>query len=161
MNVTQNHDDLRSELRKLTDRTLAPAARYSHIGLLLVASGMATLVAALLLTETGLPARTQLAFSALLALAVCWIAYSSWVLSRRRPMLQRHRVVAGALATVFSGAFTLASAGAALLTGSSMAWSAALLGASLLIVAVALLVQARRRYAALVERRDELLRQIV
>ena len=157
--TTTHATDLHARLQELTDRSLAPAARYGHVVVLLAASAMAVLVTALLFTEPGLPLRTMLAFGGLLVVAACWIAYSGWVLSRRRPLFQRHRVVAGTMATVFSGAFTLAAVGGGLITGSALAWTAALMGAGMLLGAVLLLVHARRRHAALVARRDALLRQ--
>ncbi len=157
--TTTHPNDLQARLQELTDRTLSPAARYGHVGVLLAASGMAALVSALLLTESGLPPRTMLAFGGLLVVAACWIAYSSWVLSRRRPMLQRHRVVAGTMATVFSGVFTAVAAGAGLVTGSMLAWTAALMGGGMLVGAALLLTHARRRHAALVARRDALLQE--
>lgn len=157
--TTTHANDLHARLQELTDRSLSHAARYGHVGVLLAASGIAVLVAALLLTEPGLPPRTMLAFGGLLVVAACWIGYSGWVLSRRRPLFQRHRVVAGTMATVFSGAFTLAATGAALVTGSTLAWTAALMGAGMLVFAALLLARARRRHDALVARRDELLRE--
>lgn len=158
--TTTHPNDLHARLQELTDRSLSPAARYGHVGLLLAATGMAILVTALLLTEPGLPPRTVLAFAALLGVAACWMGYSGWVLSRRRPLFQRHRVVAGTMATVFSGSFTLVTAGAALVTGSALAWTAALMGAGMLVGAALLLTHARRRNAALVARRDALMAQV-
>ena len=153
-----NPSELRAKLRDLTDRTLSPAARYAHVALLLAAAGMAALMLALLLTEPGLPVRTVLAFGALLLIASGWIAYAGWVLSNRRPMLQRHRVVAGGMATGFSGSFVLVAAVAGMVTGAAAAWAAAALGGLMLVVAVLLLVRARKRTLELESRRDALLR---
>ncbi|MGB0514103.1 MAG: hypothetical protein ACPGJE_04585 [Wenzhouxiangellaceae bacterium] len=153
-----NPSDVHAMLHELTDRSLSPVARYGHVVLLLAAAGMAALILALLLTEPALPARTQLAFGALLLIAGGWIAYAGWVLSNRRPMFQRHRVVAGWMAIAFSGGFALISALAGMFTGATAAWAASAFGSLMLAVAVLLLRRARKRAFELEARRAALLR---
>ena len=153
-------DELQARLRALTDSSLSPAGRYAHIALLLAAAAVGALVLALLLTEPALPARTQIAFGAMLLIASSWIGYSAWVLTHRRPLLLRHRVVAGGLATAFSGAFAAVTAVAALATGAPAARAAAAMGVLMLVTAVALLLRARHKRAELEARRDALQRQL-
>lgn len=150
-------EGLRAELRELTDRTLSPRARYGHLVLLLGASAMGVLVLSLLMTEPALPLRTQAAFGAMMIIALGWVAYAAWVLSRRRPLFQRHRVVAASMGTGFSAVFAAVTAAAAWLTGSAAAAMASALGAVFVGVGVVLFVRARGRRNALLERRDALM----
>lgn len=162
MNIeaTSNPDDLHRQLRELTERTLSPAARYAHVLLLLAAAAVGIVVAALLLTEPALPLRTRAAFGVMVLIAGSWVAYSCWVLLRRRPLLQAHRVVAGYLASGFSGLFTFVVLAAAIVTGAAAAWLAGGLGMVMLGAALMLLARARRNRRALRARRDELARAL-
>jgi len=152
--------ELHRQLRKLTERTLSPVARYAHVMLLLVAAAVGIVVAALLLTEPALPLRTRAAFGVMCLIAASWVAYACWVLLRRRPLLQAHRVVAGYLSTVFSGLFAGAAMAAGIATGAPAAWFAGALGVVMFALAVMLLVRARRNYSELQARRDELVRAL-
>lgn len=158
--TTSNTQELHRQLRELTERTLSPAGRYAHVLLLLAAIAMGIVVLALLLTEPSLPLRTQAAFGAMVVIAACWVGYSLWVLFHRRPLLHAHRVVAGTLATVFSGVFASVTLIAAVVTGAAAAWLAGGLGVVMLVIALGLLVHARRRRLVLLARRDELQRAL-
>jgi hypothetical protein len=140
----------------LADMHLSFRARAGHLALLLVALGMAALVAALLLTEPMLPARTVIALAAMLAIALAWSVYAVWVLCARKTMLAYQRMVAGRIAM---GAAAIFTAGAALLGMTAQmpaAWAAVGLGAILMSVAAIILQKARREYQALLARRREL-----
>lgn len=156
MTATTSLSTLDTELQRLTARTLSPAARYGHVALLLIALAMSVLLAALLATEPALPARTRAAFTAMLLIGGGWIAYSTWVLRQRRPLMAQHRVVAGVMSVVFTGAFFASALVAALVTNHIVAATAAVAGATLLALAIAVLIQARRRVEELQTRRREL-----
>lgn len=147
---------LDAELQRLTSRALSPVSRYGHVALLLAALMMSALVCALLLTEPALPPRTQAAFAVMLGIGGGWVAYASWVLRQRRPLLAGHRVVAGWMAVGFTAVFLGAALAAAIASGTTMASTAAATGAAMLLLAVAALVQAYRRVARLQARRREL-----
>ena len=80
--------------------------------------------------------------------------YACWVLLRRRPLLQVHRVVAGYLACGFSGLFAVVALVTAIATGASAAWLAGSQGGLMFIIAVMLLVHARHKRDELRARRD-------
>jgi hypothetical protein len=132
-------------------------ARLAYVGLLLLASAMAVAVGSLLLTEPALPARTTIGFLAIVAIALCWVAYATWVLRRRRVLLAGHRIVAARMAVVFCSLFV---AGALALgwwgPPARAPFAAAALGGAMLGCALVLLVRARRRFALLLARRREL-----
>jgi len=158
--TTSNTTDLRRQLRELTEQSLSPIGRYAHVLLLLAAACVGIVVAALLLTEPALPLRTQLAFGAMVAIAGSWVCYASWVLLRRRPLLQAHRVAAGYLACGFSGLFAGAALVTAIVTGSPAAWFAAGQGVLMLVIALMLLVRAHRQRDELQARRDRLVKAL-
>jgi hypothetical protein len=142
--------------RLLAKSQISFRSRIGHLALLLLATGASVSLTSLLVTERGLPSRTQVAFIALLLINLCWIAYAAWVLAARRTMLFNHRVVAGWIALAAAAAFT---AGAAILgaaTGAGAAFVATGTGLVLLIIAIGLLLRARRDFRALQRRRSEL-----
>lgn len=145
MNAPADHAVLEARLRALTRRTLSPGARYFHVSVLLLAAIMCVLVGALLLTEAGLPVRTQRAFGVLLALGAGWVVYASWVLANRHTLLAQQRVVAGWMAIVGTGAFLAGSAIAVLVTPTAMTTTAVVAAATMFIGAGVVLVRARRR----------------
>jgi peptidoglycan/LPS O-acetylase OafA/YrhL len=161
MNTSTDYrpNDLHRQLKELTERSLSPTGRYAHVLLMVVAAGMGSLVAALLITEPALPFRTQAAFGVLVAIAACWVGYSAWALFRR-PLMHAHRVVAGTLATTFSGLFAVATLTAAVMTESHAAGLAGAMGLVMLAIAVALLLRAHRQRRALLSRRDEIERAL-
>jgi len=140
----------------LAQTHLSFRTRAGHLALLLAALGMGTVVAALLLTEPVLPARTVIAFVLLLAISLAWSAYALWVLTARKTMLAHHRVVAGRIAVAAAGIFTLGAVLLGVTAGLASAWAAAGLGFVLLLTAAALLRKARRQHQALLARRREL-----
>jgi hypothetical protein len=148
-----------ASLERLARTELSLAARMAHVVLALVASAMTIVVASLWLTEPSLPVRTMTAFGLLTIIGLGWVAYSIWVLSARRVMLARQRVVAGRLAVAFAGTFTAACVLVAF-TGAPSAWPATAMSLVLLAAALALWRRATAAYSALLSRRDALEREL-
>lgn len=150
------------EVRKSLAGELSTRSRLAYTFLLLVDLGLAAAVGSLWLTEPGLPVRTHIAFGMLLAFTLGWSGFLLWTLARRKVLLARHRVLAGRLAVTFCSLFTLGALALGLLQPERRATglSAAGMGGFLLLVAVALLVPAQRRYRELTARRGELEREL-
>jgi hypothetical protein len=151
---------LADNLRELTARELSLPSRLRYIGLLLAASTMTAVVTALLLTEPALPPRTSIALGVATLVGVTWMVFASWVLTRKRVLLGSHRIVAGRLAVAFSTVFVIGAAIVGFATSSNAAFAATAMGALMLAVAVTMLIRARRRFAELSKRRDELERRL-
>lgn len=149
MNTTTEHADLEARLRALTQRSLSSPSRYFHVAVLVLALIMSSLLGALLVTETALPGRTQLAFSGLLALGVGWVMYAGWALIRRDTLLVHQQVVAGWMAVGGTGAFFVCSAVAVWVTNSALAMAALGTAATLLGAAVWLLARSTHRLGEL------------
>ena len=141
------------EMQRMMIEELSLRARVAYTALLLVALGVAGAVGSLWLTEPSLPVRTQIAFGAIVAIGLSWVAYAAWVLTRRRVLLAGHRVVASRMAVTFSALFVAG----ALVVGMV---PAALFGSVMLAIAIAMLIHARRRFARLIERRRTLERSL-
>lgn len=145
------------EMRRLLAGELSLRARLAHVALLLVALAMAVAVGSLWLTEPELPVRTHVGFALVVVIAIAWVGYAAWVLSRRRVLLAGHRVVASRMAVGFNALFVFATLALGYWGPPSRApYAAASLGLLMLAAAVALHAQARRRFARLLERRREL-----
>lgn len=160
--MTNDHSpaSLEMQLQRLTRQVLSPRSRYGHVALLLAALIMCTLIAALLVTETGLPGRTQAALAAMLGIGACWAGYAVWVLAYRRTLLANHRVVAGWMAVGFTAMFFAGASGLAWMTGIAAFLTAAGMGTVMLAAAIVLLVRARRHVDRLRAQRRELERQL-
>jgi hypothetical protein len=89
-----------------------------------------------------------------------WVAYSIWVLSARRVMLARQRVVAGRLAVGFTGAFAAGCLLLASTTAANAAWSASAMGSALLAIALVLWRRAEAAHTRLLARRETLEREL-
>lgn len=152
--------ELEAALARLTDHALSLPARVGHVALLLVATGMFVLVAALLATEPALASHTRWVFAAMLVIAASWAVYACWVLGCRRTLLASHRVIAGRMAVGFTGAFTIALLIAGYATGTPGLLGAGGVGILLHAFSWTLLRQAHRRFARLAARRQEIERQI-
>jgi hypothetical protein len=139
---------------------LSTAARLGHIALLLVGAATAIVIGSLWTTEPSLPPRTQLAFGAMTLIGVAWAVYATWVLTTRRVLLGRHRVVAAWMAVTFTGVLVVGALAVAATTGHPAGYAAAGLGVVMLGVAAWLLARARREVARLVARREELQRAL-
>lgn len=143
-------------IRRLAGEELSLRTRVGHVALLLAAAIMTAVVVALWVTEPSLPVRTQAAFGVLAAIGASWAAFAAWVLSRRRPLFARDRVIAGRMAVMFTTVFVVAAVGALFVTRGTAAL--AMLGSAIgmLALALATLRGAQRRFAALAARRQAL-----
>jgi hypothetical protein len=141
--------ELAASLERITAAELSPVARLGHVALMLVAAAMSIVLVSLLLTEPALPARTQVAFIVMLVIGLSWTAYAGWALAHRRGLLANLRVVAGRLAVSFTSVFVLGALGLALATGTTAFYLAAGLGAGMLLLAIGLLLRAKRHLANL------------
>ena len=139
---------------------LSLAARLGYVGLLLVSAALTAVVVSLWLTEPVLPSRTQLAFGAMSVIGVAWMSLAVWALTARRPLFARDRVIAGGMAVTFSAVFAAGCVAAVVLTSSAAAFGALATSAVMLIAAVAILQRARRHFADLVYRRQQLEAQL-
>ncbi len=148
------------DLRRLTASELSLTARRGYLGLLLAATVMTVIVTALLVTEPSLPWRASIALGVLAAIGLSWVGFAVWVLSYRRILLGRDRLVAGRMAVGFSIVFCLGAVVVGFATASRSAFAAAAMGALMIVIAAGLLVQARRRVEQLSKRRDELEQQL-
>ncbi|HEV7765087.1 MAG TPA: hypothetical protein VGQ76_08810 [Thermoanaerobaculia bacterium] len=143
-----------SEIQRMISAELSPRARVGHTALLLVASAMAVVIASLWLTEPSLPLRTQVAFGLMTGIGLSWVAYSVWVLTRRRVMLAGHRILAARMAVTFTTIFVLGFLSLGIFGSMGRAaYAAAGTGAVMLAVAVFMLFSAHRRFAELMQRR--------
>ena len=151
---------LAADLRRLTVLELSLPARMGYIALLLAASTMTAIVSALLLTEPGLPLRTSIALAVMAAIGLSWMGFAVWVLSHKRILLGRQRIVASRLAVAFGSVFVVGALLIGYATARPSALAAAGLGALMLSVALSMLIRARRAFTQLSKRREVLERQL-
>jgi hypothetical protein len=150
-----------AEIQRLIAAELSLPSRLGYTGLLLTSLTGAGVVGALLVTEPGLPVRTQAAFAVLVMMALSWGGFAGWVLTRRRILLAAHRVVAARMAVAFTAVFTAGAWALGQWGGTGRTWYGAVaVGVVLLAVAVVMLVSARRRFGDLSRRRLALERQL-
>ena len=148
------------ELRRLARTELSMRARVGHVLLGLTASAMTIIVTSLWLTEPALPLRTTVAFGVLACIGLAWVAFSIWVLTNRRVMLARHRVVASRLAVSFTTVFVAGCLVLGIGSALGAAWSASGMGVVLLAIALVLWRRAETAHARLVARRNTLEREL-
>jgi hypothetical protein len=141
--------------RALRGLSLPRRSGYAAVGLSGVAG--AAMLAVLWATEPApLPARTQLAFAALIAVGLAWAAFAAWTLARR-PLFAIDRVIAAALAVGFSALTTAGTVAVALARGSTAGvLVAAGVGLALVLISTTMLIRARAYRALLLARRREL-----
>ena len=144
------------KVQALADAELSLPARMGYVTLLLASAAMTAVVISLWVTEPSLPRRTQVAFGVMSLIGLSWCALAAWALRARRPLFARDRVMAGGMAVGFTGLFALAALAAVVMVGSPATYAALGTGVAMLALAVAALVQARRRFAALAGRRLQL-----
>jgi len=138
---------------QLMETQISFRSRAGHLALLLGSAGMSAVIAALLVTEHGLPHRTVVALGVLLAIGVSWIGYAVWVLAVRRTLLANHRVVAGHISVAAAAIFMAGALGLAMATESRSAYAAGGLGIVMLVIAMAMLVRAKHNHRILLQRR--------
>lgn len=155
MNPTQDGDAI-DFVRRIATAELSPQSRVAH-GVLLAASlAMTVVLAALLLTEPDLPLRTWTALAVLAAIGMSWTGYAAWVLTQRRVLFARQRVVAGWLALIFTSIFTVGAFAIGIATDAPAGFATGGLGLGLVAASGLLLARARRRLAVLLDRRRAL-----
>jgi hypothetical protein len=159
MTSTQSSPPL-LDLPRLLDAELSRPSRFLHVALLLGSLTMTIVVAALWLSEPALPARTQAAFGLMSLIGLSWASFALWVLTARRTLLGRDRIVAGRMAVAFTTAFIAGALALGYVNGGTAPYSAAAMGLALLAAAVSLLVRAHRRVASLTSRREALERDL-
>jgi len=140
----------------LLDQQLSTRSRVGHVLLLLAAATMATITGSLWITEPALPLRTATAFVVMTGMGLSWVAYAAWVLTSRRVLLGRQRVVAARMAALFSAVALAGALAVGWLADVAAARPAALVFSAMLVLAVVLLVRAQRDYDRLCRRRAEL-----
>jgi hypothetical protein len=143
-------------LQRLADAELSIRARLGHVALLLVALMMSGVIGSLWLTEPALPPRTQLAFEVMIVIGLWWVAFALWVLTHRRVLLARHRIVAGRMAVTLTALFLVGALAAGYQSGARAAFAAAALGVLMLGAAVAMLLHAHLVFDRLTARRRAL-----
>lgn len=143
------------EIRRALEGELSTTARAGYTLLLLTSFSAALVIAALLATEPGLPARTRIAFTVMTGIGLAWTALAAWVLTSRRVLFAPHRVIAARMAVGFSALFALGTlvVGPQWITGWYWALAVAV---TMLAVAILLLLHASRRFRELSARRVQL-----
>lgn len=144
------------QIRNFAGGELSLRARLGYVALLLVAVSMTVVIASLWITEAALPPRTQWAFGVMTLIGVCWSSLAAWALGSRRPLYARDRVIAGRMAVTFTSVFVAACVAAVNLAANPAALAALGAGVVMLVLAVGMLAEARRKFAALAERRRKL-----
>lgn len=147
-------------VRRAAQGALSMRARVGYVALMIASACGAAGLVSLWATEPGLPGRTHAAFAALTALCLAWAAVAAWVLRTRRVLLGYDRVLAGRMAVIGAGLFTMGMVAAAGISGAPAARGGVLLGAAMVAVAALQLRRAARRFLALVAQRDALARQL-
>lgn len=142
--------------QRLADAQLSPASRIAHGALLAAALAMTVVVVSLGLTEPNLPPRAGIAFAVLSAIGAGWAGYALWVLTQRRVLYARQRVVAGWLAVTFTSIFTIGAFALGIAAEQPAGLVAGGLGLVLTAAALMLLTRARQRLAALTTRLRQL-----
>jgi hypothetical protein len=120
-------------------------SRLRHAALLTASIIVGTAVASLLVTEPALPERTRWAFAGIVVMAAAWAAYATWVLMRRRVLFGQQRVAAAQMACLF----TMLAFGGSIAARDQVGMGGILTSGFLLLVAVALLMSARRHVSRL------------
>ncbi|WP_432068665.1 transmembrane transport protein [Streptomyces sp. C10-9-1] len=133
-------------------------SRLRHTAVGLAGGCEAAVIAVLWATESNvLPARTQAAFAGLIAIGLAWAVFAGWVLSRRRPLFARDRVLAARIALAATVVTALAGVALAAVRGSTADLVATAAGGVVFTAAAMLtLVRARRRRRELLRLRDAL-----
>ena len=145
--------DMQARIR----REVAMPSRLGHTALLASSAIVGTVVASLLLTEPSLPARTQWAFTGIVAIAACWVVYAGWVLARRRVLFGTQRVAAAGLACLFTA---VAFAGSVVLRD-RVGLGAVLTMATLMVIAGIAMFRAARHVRRLQTLAEEISRREV
>lgn len=154
------HRDVPGELGRALAAEVSLRSRMRHVAVGLAGGCGAALIAVLWATEPDpLPARTQAGFAGLIAVGLAWTAFSGWVLSRRRPLFARDRVLGARLALVVTTLTSVAGVALAAVRGTAAgALGTAVVGVILIAAAGLLLARAHSRRRELLRLRDALQR---
>ncbi len=157
--------EVRPSAKEIQERLHGELTRRSRAGftlLLLIDLAVGAVIASLLMSEEGLPLRTQIAFATMLVIAFVWAVFFVRTLSRRTLFLAGHRLAAARLSVAFTSLFTLAALVLATVDESVRApsLSAFGFGSVMLVVAITLLVRARKRVGGLIARKRQLEHQV-
>jgi hypothetical protein len=101
---------------------------------LLAASTMTVIVSALLLTEPSLPLRASIALGVMSLIGLSWMGFAVWVLTQKRILLSRHRIVAGRMAVAFTAVFCIGAFAVGYATASRSAVAAGFMGLLMLVL---------------------------
>jgi hypothetical protein len=142
------------------DTQLSIGARLGYVALLLVGLASAGAIGSLWLTEPALPLRTQIAFASMVAIGLAWATFAVRVLTSRQTLLARHRVIAARMSVAFTSAYLIGMLILAYARDSAAAWAAAVVGATMLAVALTALIHSQRKWTELMQRRENLARQL-
>ncbi|MEO7190337.1 MAG: hypothetical protein ABI051_04720 [Vicinamibacterales bacterium] len=150
-----------ADVQRLAASELSTGSRVGYTVLLVAALTVAVAIGSLWATEPTLPMRTHLGFAVIVAMALTWVLFSAWVLTYRRALLGRDRVLSATIGIVFSAV----AAGGMLSVGywggmGRPAYLGALMNGALCAAAATLRRRARRRLEALSRRRQELERHL-
>jgi hypothetical protein len=150
-----------ADVQRLAAGELSLPSRFGHALLLVVSVTMAVAIGSLWATESSLPLRTQVAFALIVSVALAWSVFAAWVLTRRRVLFGRDRVVAARMGLAFSALFTAGMLAVGYWGGAGRpAYAGALVESLFCGAAAVLLVNARRRVAGMERRKRELERQL-
>ncbi|MCC5034691.1 transmembrane transport protein [Streptomyces sp. WAC 00631] len=146
------------ELERALAAEVSLGSRIRHLAVGLAGGCGAALIAVLWATEPHpLPLRTRAAFAGLIAIGLAWAAFAGWVLSRRRPLFARDRVLAARLALVAAAVTGVAGTALAAVRATTAGVLVTALAGVLLVAAAGLaLVRARSRRRELLALRSAL-----
>ncbi|GGX08885.1 hypothetical protein GCM10010297_32970 [Streptomyces malachitofuscus] len=146
------------ELERVLAAEVSLRSRLRHVAVGLAGGCGAAVIAVLWATEPHAPPpRTQAAFAGLIAIGLAWAVLAGWVLSRRRPLFARDRVLSARIALAATVVTALAGVALAAVRGSTADLVATATGGVVLTAAAMLtLVRARHRRRALLRLRDAL-----
>ncbi|MFJ4787723.1 transmembrane transport protein [Streptomyces sp. NPDC088794] len=150
--------DVPRELEHALSAEVSLRARMRHMAVGLAGGCGAALISVLWATEPHpLPVRTQAAFAALIGVGLVWAAFAGWVLSRRRPLYARDRVLGARLALTVTSLTCVAGTTLAAVRGTTTeALTIALTGTVLVIAAGLLLLRAHAHRRELLRLRNSL-----
>lgn len=150
-----------AQIQRVIAADLAVPSRLGYVVLLVTSATAAVLLGSLWITEPSLPARTHVAFGAMMGILLSWMALAVWVLTTRRVLLGRDRLVAARMALTFTATSAVATFAAAVWADLGQpAFIGALAQLPLCVLAAAVLVRARRRVEQLSTRKRELESQL-
>ena len=150
-----------ADVQRFAASQLSVRSRVGYTVLLAASTTIAVAIASVWATEPALPMRTHIAFALIVGLALTWVVFAAWVLTRRRALLGRDRILSSTIGLVFSAVATAGMLSVGYWGGAGRpAYLGAVVNGVLCAGATMLLVRARREVDALSRRRAELERQL-